>query len=380
MIIISAQAFPPRPGGIQYLLAGTATSIAEAGFEVLVLADGDAEARAWSKETDLPYSVEWFGGPRPIRRWMKARRARHLIEKHDVEALYADSWKSLELLPTSLPCPVVTWAHGNEFGKSGKKADRIRNALAKADHILFVSRETRDRARSVLPEGTDSSIVNPPIFEAIPTQQADRQWAETIWNNANPRLVSMCRLVDLKGIDQSIASMPTILERHPGAKLAIAGEGPGRERYKGMVRSLGLEAHVTFVGWIDGTQKTALLQSADLFLQPGRQVGHEREGYGITYVEAALQGLPTICGDAGGAPEAIIDGKTGLVVDATQTENVANAVLDLLGDAARLESIQQASKTHGTGCLWQHRIKDILAPCGLTPPASPEEPGMMTTG
>ena len=380
MIIISAQAFPPRTGGIQYLLAGTATSIAEAGFEVLVLADGGADAHKWSKATHLPYRIEWFGGPRPIRRWMKARRARHLLKQGGVEALYADSWKSLELLPASMPCRVVTWAHGNEFPTTGQKIRRIRDALAKADHILFNSRETQERARNFLPQDSASCIVNPPIFEATPAQEADRQWMEAAWNGASPRLISMCRLIDWKGIDQSISALPAILARYPAARLAIAGEGPDMDRLKGLVRSLGLDEHVVFLGWIEGSRKTALLQSGDLFLQPGRQVIEEREGYGITYVEAALQGLPTICGNAGGAPEAIIDGTTGLVVDASRSEPVAEAVLSLLDCPDRLEAMRVASRNHATDCLWQHRIKDILAPCGLTPLTSPEDVGMMTTG
>ena len=367
MIVISAQAFPPRVGGIQNLLAGTARGLAEAGYDILVLADGGKDARRWSSENDLPYAVEWFSGPRPLRRYQKARRVKALVQQGTIEALYTDTWKSLELLPSALPFPVITWAHGNEFPNVGNKVTRIKGAMAKADHILFNSGETRDRARAFTPADVPHSIVNPPIFLPREPSQADADTAAAIWQDHTPRLLCTCRLIDWKGIDRAISAMPCVLAAYPGAKLAIAGTGDDRERLQALAESLNLGQSVAFLGWIEETTKTALQRSADLFLQPGRQVVEEREGYGITYVEAALQGLPTICGNAGGAPEAVIDGETGLVVDATDPETVAEAILSILGDEKRHAAMRDASRAHGNACLWRNRIRDLLAPAGLAP-------------
>ncbi|SNY90480.1 phosphatidylinositol alpha-1,6-mannosyltransferase [Cohaesibacter sp. ES.047] len=369
MILITAQAFPPRTGGIQNLLAGTAESIARAGYEVLVLADDGKDARTWAKGANLPYKVEWFSGPRPIRRWRKARRVMQLAKDNSIEGLFADTWKSLELLRPPFPFPIVTWAHGNEFPNVSGKAERIKAALSKADHIVFNSQETKDRAKAFTPETVPSSIVNPPIFEAVEPMAEDEGRVEAIWGSHSPRLLSTCRLIDWKGLDQAIAAMPAILLDHPQAKLAIAGIGNDLDRLQALVKNLDVEDHVEFLGWIEDSTKTALYRSADLFLQPGRQIVEEREGYGITYVEAALQGLPAISGDAGGAPEAIVDGKSGLVVDATVTGNVSEAVLTVLGDKTRHKDMRVAAKAHGTACLWRNRITQILAPFGLEPRA-----------
>ncbi|PLW76223.1 glycosyltransferase family 4 protein [Cohaesibacter celericrescens] len=367
MIVISAQAFPPRTGGIQNLLAGTAEYIAKAGYSVLVLADGGKDARQWQQQANLPYEVEWFSGPRPLRRRLKARRLSQLVKSGEVQALYADTWKSLELLDPSQPFPVVTWAHGNEFPNVGKKIERIQAALSKADHIIFNSQETMGRAKAFTPAGALSSIVHPPIFDPELPAPEDQARLDQIWSTHSPKLLCTCRLIDWKGLDQAISAMPAILQQFPDAKLAIAGIGDDLERLQALVLSLDLDKNVEFLGWIDDSTKTALFRSADLFLQPGRQVIEEREGYGISYVEAALQGLPTVCGDAGGAPEAIVDGVTGLVVDATSTENVSSAVLSVLGDKALHASMQSSSKTHGEACLWRNRIAAVLAPCGLAP-------------
>lgn len=365
MIVISAQAFPPRTGGIQNLLAGTAEYIAHAGYEVTVLADGGRDARQWDRDTILPYKIERFSGPRPWRRRLKYWHLLKLASSTRISALFADTWKSIEVFNEPFDFPVVTWAHGNEFPRADEKAERIKIALGKADHIIFNSKETQTRAKAFTPTRVPSRIVNPPIFDAIAETDLQREDAEKLWSDNAPRLLSMCRLIDWKGLDQAISAMPAVLKQFPNAHYVVVGIGDDRSRLDDLVKELGLEQRITFLGWIEEGYKTALLKSADLFLQPGRQVIEEREGYGITYVEAALQGLPTICGNAGGAPEAIIDGETGLVVDATQTHQVEEAILSVLSDEVRHKAMRKASKKHGENCLWRNQVSRVLDAAGL---------------
>ncbi|WP_316858423.1 glycosyltransferase [uncultured Cohaesibacter sp.] len=252
------------------------------------------DARQWEQSAGLPYKVEWFSGPRPIRRWRKARRIKQLAKEGVIDALYADSWKSVEYLSGKFVFPVISWAHGNEFPNVANKALRIRKAFSKADHILFNSEDTRNRARAFTPETIGYSIVNPPIFKPEEPSRDDLDRTAKIWADHHPRLLSICRLIDWKGLDQAISALAAIRSRYPEAKLVIAGQGNDLDRLKGLAQSLGVSDSVDFIGWVEGGFKTALHRSADLFLQPGRQLVEEREGYGISYVEAALQGLPTI--------------------------------------------------------------------------------------
>lgn len=366
MIVIIAQAFPPRPGGIQNLLAGTAEYIAKAGHDVTVLADGDQSAQRWDRETHTPYQVERFGGIKLLRRRRKLKRMNQILHEQPVQAIFADSWKSLELLG-SYECPIVVWAHGNEFPQTPKKRQRIHNALLKADHIMFNSLETKSRATAFLPEKISHSIVHPPIHESSSASREDTKKATAIWQDSNPRLISLSRLIDWKGIDRAIEAMPGILAQYPKAKLIIAGIGDDQGRLENLVKDLKIGPSVSFIGWIDGGFKTALLEKADLFLQPGRQIAEEREGYGISYVEAALHGLPSISGNAGGAPEAIIDGKTGLVIDASTSPQVRQAVLAILNDKSKHDAMRKEAREHGQRQLWENRIVDVLQTAGLAP-------------
>ena len=70
-----------------------------------------------------------------------------------------------------------------------------------------------------------------------------------------------------------------------------------------------------------------------------RLAGLEVEGLGIVYLEASACGLPVIAGDSGGAPDAVLEGQTGLVVDGTQKSEVASAVVELLLDPERSQAM-----------------------------------------
>lgn len=377
MILVSAQAFPPATGGIENLLQGTALHAALAGHRVHVLADGGAAARAHDAATETPYTISRFTGPRPLRRWLKARALLALAREAaaggtPVEALFLDSWKSLEPLPTGLPFPVIAWAHGNEFPSGGPKVARIGRALARASHLLINSRDTEARIGAAMPPGTPRTILHPPVFPSTEPTADDTAETEALWQGADLRLLSLCRLIAWKGVDTAIRAMPAILAAHPGARFVIAGDGDDRARLAALTRDLGIADAVTFAGWRQGGAKTALMRTATLMLQPGRRIGDEREGYGISYVEAALEGLPTVSGNAGGAPEAVIDGKTGLVIHANETQgpaNLADAVVALLAEPRRLAEMQAAARTHGQANLWPNRIAALLATAGLTPKA-----------
>jgi phosphatidylinositol alpha-1,6-mannosyltransferase len=75
-----------------------------------------------------------------------------------------------------------------------------------------------------------------------------------------------------------------------------------------------------------------------------RLAGLEVEGLGIVYLEASACGLPVIAGNSGGAPDAVLDGETGLVADGTSKTDVAAAVVELLLDSDRSKAMGIAGR------------------------------------
>ncbi len=370
MILILAQAYPPSSGGIQTLMEGLADQIGRRGHAVCVLADGGSAARAYDADRPGGPRVMRFDGPRPWRRWRKRRAMARVVAGGRVRAIFADSWKSLEVLSVRPGIPTAVYAHGNEYPTDGRKHARIRAALGRADRLIAVSADTRARAAAFLPPDLAVSVIHPPLHPLAPVAAGDAAFAAAAWAGAPVRLLALARLTPLKGIDQAIRALPAIRDTAGGAVLVVAGEGEDQGRLAALARELGVADAVRFVGRVEGGRKAALLGSATLFLQPGRRVGNQCEGFGITYLEAALAGVPQISGRDGGAPEAIRPGETGLVVDGTDTAAIVAAARAILGDPARHAAMAAASRRHGAAALWSRRIDDILAAVGLCPAAA----------
>ncbi len=134
-----------------------------------------------------------------------------------------------------------------------------------------------------------------------------------------------------KGFDTAIAAMATIGRRLPDARLLIAGPGD-QTALRAAARRAGVADRVIFAGLLERHDLLRLFRSCDVFLMAGRNVERTAEGFGIVYLEAARFAKPVVAGRAGGAPEAVLDGETGLLVDGASPAEVAAAVIRLLED------------------------------------------------
>ena len=147
-------------------------------------------------------------------------------------------------------------------------------------------------------------------------------------------IVSVGRLVHRKGQDHLIEAMPEILKSVPSAHLLLVGEGPYREHLQKLVTENKLETAVTFIGRIHYKELPIYICAGDIFAMPSRSrlMGLEVEGLGIVYLEASACGLPVLAGNSGGAPDAVVEGETGLVVDGTNNQQIATAAIELLSN------------------------------------------------
>ena len=117
---------------------------------------------------------------------------------------------------------------------------------------------------------------------------------------------------------------------------------------------------VELLGRVSDEDRAGLLGAADVFVMAcrNRWLGLEQEGFGIVFLEAAAAGVPQIAGDSGGAPEAVLDGVTGLVVhDPGDPGAVAEALRTLLADPARPAPDGASRPLPGAGFLRQRRSR-----------------------
>ena len=147
-------------------------------------------------------------------------------------------------------------------------------------------------------------------------------------------IISVGRLVHRKGQDKLIASLPAIKEEIPNVHLILVGVGPHQDYLEKLARKLKVTDCVTFIGRINYAELPKYICLGDIFAMPSRSrfFGLEVEGLGIVYLEASACGLPVVGGQSGGAPDAVLVGESGVIVDGKNTFEIAEACIELLSN------------------------------------------------
>ncbi|MBS1873598.1 MAG: glycosyltransferase family 4 protein [Acidobacteria bacterium] len=177
-------------------------------------------------------------------------------------------------------------------------------------------------------------------------------------------LLSVGRLwEEHKGFDTAIEALPRICADFPNTALVIAGPGDPT-KLETLADQCGVRDHVVFAGEVERQILVELYRRSTMFVMPGRRLEDGRaEGFGMVYIEAALMHKPSIAGSNGGAPEAVLHGKTGLVVDGT-AEEVSEAIKALLANCElRVQlgenAYRRAAEEFGSG-LQAHKFHNIV--------------------
>ncbi len=182
-----------------------------------------------------------------------------------------------------------------------------------------------------------------------------------------PRLLTLCRLQTHKGIDSVLTALPKIIAQFPDLKYTIAGDGPDRDRLEKLVDELKLRDFVEFIGALEEDQISKLYSEQDLFILLSREHKHWVEGFGLVFLEAALFKLPSLGGNSGGIPEAILEGQTGWLVDPLHPEKIAAKLKELLSDPVLLKKVGEKAYletlNHRT---WDHSFTKMIQILGLS--------------
>jgi glycosyltransferase involved in cell wall biosynthesis len=140
-----------------------------------------------------------------------------------------------------------------------------------------------------------------------------------------------------KGHRYIVGAMPAVLHRFPNARLIIWGDGEDRGNLDGLSRSLGVNHAIDFLGFSENVP--AALGQIDLLVQPSLQ-----EAFGIVILEAMAAARPVVGTRVGGIPEIIVDGTTGRLVNAQDSEAMARAICWILEDANRRTELGRSGR------------------------------------
>ncbi|MBI5587430.1 MAG: glycosyltransferase family 4 protein [Deltaproteobacteria bacterium] len=128
-----------------------------------------------------------------------------------------------------------------------------------------------------------------------------------------------------KGHHILLDAIPSVLKEVPEAVFVFAGDGPQRKNIEDRIKELAVGAKVRLLGF--RSDVPTVLKGLDLFVLPTLE-----EALGTSFLEAAAMGKPTIGTRVGGVPEAIADGKTGLLVEPEDKSALASSIIRLLKD------------------------------------------------
>ena len=359
-VLLVTNDFPPRRGGIQsYLEALVDHLVATPGSAVDALTvyaptwkgaeDYDAVAAASGYQVVRHPTTLML--PEPSVAW----RMRRLIAERNVDTVWFGAAAPLALLAPLARAAgarrVIASTHGHEVGWSMLPLARtaLRRIGNDTDVVTYISSYTRRRFASAF--GRDAALEHVPpgvdVERFTPNEVARAELRARYGLGDRPVVVCVSRLVPRKGQDMLIRALPTIRDRVPGAALVIVGGGPYRTSLQRLAHSFGVAEHVVFTGGVPGEELPDHHAIADVFAMPCRTrgAGLDVEGLGIVYLEASATGVPVVAGRSGGAPETVVDGETGLVVDGWDVGAIAAAVGDLLADRTRAAAMGAAGRT-----------------------------------
>ena len=363
-ILILTWNFPPRTGGIENLLDGLCRGLKK-DRRVLVIT---AHAAVSEKQ-------EWL--LRPKRTGLAAfflfafcRGLAVLWKNPDLKIILGGSALAAPLvlvLAKLLRRKSAVLVHGLDliyprriyqalFVQWLKYCDRI-VANSGYTSTLAVRSGVRKEAVVVIPPGVEDG--------SPPSGRAEDVRAELGWAGRKA-LLYVGRLARRKGLKEFLQnSFPAVAAAVPEAVFMIVGENPTeslvhREDVLGelqaTVASIQLEDRVRFLGRLDAAALAEVYRASDLLVMPALDLKDDVEGFGMVVIEAALAGVPAVATRSGGIPDAIEDGKSGILVPPGDYPSMTEAIVRTLRDDRAREAMGESARRRAESNFTWERV------------------------
>jgi glycosyltransferase involved in cell wall biosynthesis len=183
------------------------------------------------------------------------------------------------------------------------------------------------------------------VRSAIDTAACEATWSRAQFREAfgcpadAVTVACVAQFIPRKGHADLINAWQEIAADYPAARLLLFGQGPEKQAVREQVASAGLKDSVIFCGFREDLRN--FLGCADLLVHPAL-----REGLGICLLEAQAAGVPVVAARAGGIPEAVQDGVSGILTEPSDTGALAAALKTMLGNREARERMGKAGKVY----------------------------------
>jgi len=266
------------------------------------------------------------------------REALDILHVHYAIPHATTAWLAREMIQGQRPLKVITTLHGTDITLVGQEAsfyEITKFSIERSDEVTAVSSFLRDETYRTF--GCDSCDVRViPNFVNLEEYRIDPHACRDGLAPSGHRVIThMSNFREVKRVKDVVRIFARIRRAMP-ATLLMVGDGPERSDAEQEAEQLGVSESVRFLGRLD--RVATILQATDLFLLPSQS-----ESFGLAALEAMACGAPAVASRAGGLPEVIEDGVSGILEPPGSVEAMARRSVDLLQDAARFQAMREAA-------------------------------------
>ena len=354
MHLIITRTFPPEVGGMQNLMWGLARSLSKINL-IKVFADYTEGHEKF--DNTVSFSIERVSGVKLLRKYRKSYLINeYLNENKNVQCLIADHWKSLELIKTNKK--KICLIHSKEINhpKGSRLNKKVLEVLNNVDHVVANSNYTKNLAIDLGVDENRIIVINPGVDPVTEIPKKDLSKAEELFKGKKQRLITVSRFDKRKNHEKVIMAVRNLKEVYPDIIYTCIGYGDEEDNLKKLVIELNLQEQVKFLKDIPNDFKNALVARSNVFVMPSIIHKKSVEGFGIAYIEAAQYGIPSIGGKDGGASDAIIHEKTGLICDGNNLDDIYSSIDQIFKENKYFE-YGKAAKENSSNFNWDKIIE-----------------------
>ena len=354
MYLIVTRAFPPELGGMQSLMWGLTKEMSK-NFMIKVFADYQKNHKEFDDKES--FSIERVGGIKFLRKIRKAQLINEFLKESKVQGIIADHWKSLELIKSNKKKYCLI--HGKEINhpKESSINTRLIKVLNDTEKVIANSEYTKNLA---IDKGVDKNkvvVINPGVNPAEELNKKSLEKVERLLKIKTPRLITVSRFDKRKNHEKVIMALRNLKQQYPDIIYICIGYGDEESNLKKLVQELDLSSQVMFFKDISDDLKNSLLTKSDIFVMPSIIHKTSVEGFGISYVEAAQYGVPSLGGKDGGASDAIDHNKTGLICDGNNLDDIYSSLNSMIENKKHLE-LGKNAKDYVSKFQWEKIIEE----------------------
>ena len=196
---------------------------------------------------------------------------------------------------------------------------RLRDYILSHSEKLFANSEyTKNVCKEKWPS-KECVVIHPPIDITVKKPERERHDDKFI-------IITVSRLEKRKGIQYTVKAVARLVKKYPNLVYRIVGGGDYKDTIDKMITVCQLEKNIVLVGRVSEEEKYRELANSDLFVMPSFKTENSVEGFGVSYLEANLMGIPVIGTYSGGIADAIIDGKTGVLIDEKDVDTLEKTI------------------------------------------------------